>query len=227
MSSDFVIRSRARHRPSLFGLKERLVLALTLAMAAGTIGLLFMVLRDEQSLRNHQAQLLANRDTIKLLETRVSEIESSKRQALPTPESIRRSLVKFEHDILDDIDTGQSAVVLEVNQLARKTTVSLTEVTFNPIEQRAEGSGQLRAGANQGIFPGMELSFTVQGSYRSLRDFLSGLESSHAFLVINTLDLKSVDQSSARPGMHGNGAADRVIALGVNLSVYYSRASHG
>ncbi len=227
MINHFVIRSRSVHRPRLFGLPERLLVALTVLIVGGAVTLLVMMLRSEQGQRQFQAQVLANRNQIQELRARVSEIESNARLALPTPESIRRSMVSFDQDILRDSTVGQSRVILEVNQLARAAGVNLAEVTFNPIEQKGDVNGQGRTVASQAVFPGMEMNFTVQGSYRNVRRFLAGLERSKSFIVINSLDLKSVEQSGSRGAAAAEASADRVIALGVNLSVYYSRDLHG
>ncbi|MBI4470220.1 MAG: hypothetical protein HY650_12955 [Acidobacteria bacterium] len=229
MVRHLVIRSRKIHRPRLFGALERVAAALAVTVVLGTLGLVFLTVGGEQELRESQDTILANRNTIRNLQSRVTEIEQSKTAPpAPTPESIRRSLVKFETEVLGEIDQVQSAVILEVNILANQSGVALTEVAFNPIEQKGESGAQPGQGGGFAIFPGMEMNFTVQGSYRDVRTFLSGLEKTEAFVVINNLDLKSVEDSVSRAeGRADMGSTDRIIALGVNLSVYYARGSHG
>jgi hypothetical protein len=166
-----------------------------------------------------------NQSTLNILKQKVELLEASKHIELPTPASIRTSLVKFDEDFLTPAEEAQLAAIQEVNRLAKQNNVLPSEISFDSIEQKALEEGGTGERGGKSLFPGLEMSFTVEGSYADVRRFLMVLERSQAFLIINSLDLKSVEPSASggRARANRGAATDQVVALGVKLSVYYRR----
>lgn len=222
-----VLKSRAIHRARRLGRWQVVLLCLSLAAIGAAVALYVQIKLAEKRVAASLAEFQQNQVTLGVLQQRVAEIEASEHIELPTPTSIRASLVKFEEEFLIPAAEAQLAIIREVNRLAKQSGVLPSEISFDAIEQKAlDGEGVAVSGARS-LFPGMEMSFTVEGSYADVRRFLIALENSHAFVIINSLDLKSVEASaSPRSARLMSGTAtDQVIAVGIKLSVYYQRES--
>ncbi len=218
-----VITGRTIHRVHRLG-RWQIGLLVAGLLAAGAATFLFIEMhRVENQIARTRERFERQQAVLRALQQRVAEIEAGQQEELPTPESIRSSLVRFEKEFLTPAEQAELAVIREVNELADQSGVILSEINFDPIEQKVlEGSegGERRRG--ESLFPGLEMSFTVEGSYANVRAFLLSLEGSRAFLIIDSLDLKSVEQPGRR-GFAQRATTDQVIALGMKLSVYYQR----
>lgn len=222
----FVLKAGSLHRAPRLGRWQIVLLGLCL-LSLGVVVFLYVQIRlAEKQVGVARTQFQQNQATLSVLKQRVAEIEASQRIELPTPASIRASLVKFEKEFLSPAEEAQLAIIREVNRLAKQNGVLPSEISFGSIEQKALDDGAL-ATPTSSVFPGLEMSFTVEGSYADVRRFLVALENSQAFVVINSLDLKSVEPSTGggRARSLEGPATDRVIALGIKLSVYYQRES--
>jgi hypothetical protein len=181
----------------------------------------------ERLVAQTRAQFLENQVALSVLKRRVAEIDAGKQVELATPASIRGSLVKFEEDFLMPAKAGEVGLIQGVNQLAKQNGVSPSEISFDSIDQKAlEGEGGGERGARS-LFPGLDMSFTVEGSYADVRRFLMAAESNRPFVIINSLDLKSVESSASggQSRLSPGAASDQVIAVGIKLSAYYQRKS--
>lgn len=227
-----VLKSRELHGATRFGRWQVVLLCLALLAVGATVFLYVQIKRMENLGAVARAQFGRNLNELKKLEELVAKIEADEEIQLPTPDSIRTSLVKFEDEFLAPTEEADLAVIREINQLAERSGVVLSEINFDLIEQTAL-EGEAAPGAAQravltaakSLFPGLEMSFTVEGGYADVRQLLIALERSRSFLIINSLDLKSVEQSASRGGtrLSRGAATDQVIALGIKLSVYYQR----
>jgi hypothetical protein len=227
MMRSLVLKSRAIHRASYLGRWQIFLLCLSLVAVGAPVFLYVQIKLAEKQIKEAQTEFQQNQVTLNALKQRVAEIEASEHKELPTPASIRTSLVKFEEEFLIPAEEAQLAIIREVNRLARENGVLPSEISFDSIEQKAlEGGGVGERGAKS-LFPGLEMSFTVEGSYADVRRFLIALENSRALVIISSLDLKSVEPSAAggRARLTSGAATDQVIALGIKLSVYYQRES--
>jgi len=223
-----VLKSRSLHRADRFGRWQIVLLCLSLLGLAAAVFLYVQITLAEKQVTDATTQFEQNQTTLRILKQRVAEVEASEHIELPTPDSIRASLVKLENEYLSSGQEAQLAAIRTVDQLARESGVIPLEINFNPIEQKAlEGEGGLGVGQRgaRSLFPGLEMSFTVEGGYADIRRFLIALERSPTFLIINSLDLKSVEASASggRARLVSGTATDQVIALGIKLSVYYQR----
>lgn len=218
-----VITGRTIHRVHRLGRWQIGLLVLGVLAASAAIFLFIQIHRVERQVAWARERFERQQAMLRTLQQRVAEIEAGHQDELPTPESIRASLVRFEKEFLTPAEEAELAVIREVNELADQSGVVLSEINFDPIEQKVlDGTEVGRRRRGESLFPGLEMSFTVEGSYADVRAFLSSLEGSRAFLIIDSLDLKSVEQPGRR-GFAQRTAADQVIALGMKLSVYYQR----
>lgn len=222
--TDFVLRSHALHRAARIG-PWQVALASLAIISMGAAGFFYVQNRvAEQQLNQAQARYQQDQATLNQLTERVKEIEALEKIDVPTPEAIRASLVKFQETYLSPAETAQLRAIREVNQLAKQSGVLVTEINFTAIEQRALQGEAEGVKSAKSLFPGLEMSFTVEGSYSSVRQFLASLERSRVFIIVDALELKSVESSASDGrGRQAGAATDQVIALGLKLAVYYQR----
>lgn len=225
MVSTLVLKSRSLHRPKRLGQWQIFLLSLSLLAVGAAVFFFVQVKLAEHRMTEAKTKFQQNQVTLNTLKQRVAEIEASEQVERPTPASIRASLVEFEKDFLKPRQEAELTVIQEIHQLSKTSGVNLTEINFDSIEQKAlEGEPVGERGAKS-LFPGLEMSFTVEGSYADVRRFLMALEKSRTFVIINSLDLKSVEPSAlgGRARLSRGAATDQVIALGIKLSIYYRR----
>lgn len=222
--ADFVLRSRALHRAVRIG-PWQVVLACLAIISIGAAGFFYVQNRmAEQQLSHARARYQQDQTLLNQLTERVKTLEALEKVDVPTPEAIRASLVKFQETYLSPAETAQLRAIREVNQLAKQSGVLVTEINFTAIEQRALQGEAEGIKSAKSLFPGLEMSFTVEGSYNSVRHFLASLERSRVFIIVDTLELKSVESARSDGRGHQAGVAtDQVIALGLKLAVYYQR----
>src|SRR5207248_9039441 len=63
--------------------------------------------------------------------------------------------------------------------------------------QRRVGGDETAARVVQSVFPGIGVTLTVEGTYPNLRRFIRDIEADNQFVVINTVELEGVTDSSA------------------------------
>jgi len=72
------------------------------------------------------------------------------------------------------------------------------EPTGNKTPQQVLASSDRQSTAKwQSVYPGIAVSVTVEGPYQNVRHFVRDIETSRQFLVINEVELESVNQSGA------------------------------
>ncbi len=200
------------------------VLLLGALAAVATVGVfMWNVQRHRRNVSALEQRSRENSEMLALLRQRVAAAQASSRTA-PTPETVRQSLRRFEQTYLPDSDVGLSRVLTEVNRIARESGLTLSsDIMFTPMEEveiRTGASAPMRSGG-RGIYPGVRLSFTVNGEYASVRRFLAALERSPLLLVIEGLTLKSVEErAGARPTTASGGS----ISLEITVSAYFRRS---
>jgi hypothetical protein len=223
--TSLVLKSRLVHRASHLGRWQIVLLCLSVLAVGATVFLYVQIQLAETQSAEAQAKYQENQVILNTLRQQVAKIEADKNIQLPTPALIRTSLVKFEEDFLTPSEEAQFNVIREVNQLAKQNNVFPSEISFDSIEQKVLEGEQAGVRGAKSLYPGLDMSFTVEGSYADVRRFLVSLERSRAFVIINALELKSVEQppTAGRPRVAVSATTDQVIALGIKLSVYYQR----
>ena len=123
-------------------------------------------------------------------------------------EKILDSLSNFERR-LHNRKVGITAVIDEVNQLAKANRVQAGDISFRT-DAPAFLPGQATPGASPGttptpvtitqrdklptVYEGLGIDTTVEGDYHDLRRFIAALERSRNFVIINAIALQSIDE---------------------------------
>ncbi len=157
--------------------------------------------------------------------------EARREEELKTQRENAQKILDSLHDFearLKDKNNGKSEVMDEFPQLAKANHVSDGGVTFrtiepdpttdnngNPVQPAAHNDKQLS------VYPALGLDTTVEGDYHDLRRFISDLERSKQFIIINSITLQSIDEKARRslkgaplgpaPGQAPRPAAARTV----------------
>jgi hypothetical protein len=139
----------------------------------------------EKNLKELQEKIGVNKST----ESRVGDIIGS--------------VDRFENNFLTPGNLGNSSLYGRLNELIRTKNLRNTAgPEYAPLEaanveklEKDERSGAGR-GKFQSLYPGTGVSVTVEGSYASLRRFISDLENSRQFVVINSMEIESNGETS-------------------------------
>jgi len=151
-----------------------------------------------------------------------------------TVETINTSLDQFENQKLVARGSGRMALYSELNQLIRsnglRNTAGPAYSALLPLgtKQSAGDSGNAKW---QSVFPGIGVSVTVEGSYQNLRHFLRAIETSRQFLIINTVELETANESSMAAasadsgGTAGGGQKTGMVSLRLDMATYFQRTA--
>jgi Tfp pilus assembly protein PilO len=83
----------------------------------------------------------------------------------------------------------------------------------------------------QNVYPGLAVDVTVEGSYQNIRRFVSELENSKQFVIINQVELqRAMQNNSAVDAATGvspeTGSRASIVSLQLNLATYFQRRSN-
>jgi len=202
---------------------------LLLVMAVVAVGVYYFVLLGPA--RDRVAKLRAedkkNTEQIKTLQKGVTDYKDPN----VTVKVALGSLEKFG-SLLPNQNAGRTAILREINELARKDKIGITDgLKFTKIEEAPVGQTDSQRREDASIYPGESLDLGVQGKYDDLRTFINDIEHSKNFLVLNAIQLQGIEpQNVQRPG--GVRTATRgqktvgpieVIALRIKLDAYFRR----
>lgn len=137
-----------------------------------------------------------------------------------------KSLDEFQL-LLKPVAEGRRDIIEEVNEIANDSGVDLSDaVQFTPIRESEDLSKPSRSpGEAKSAFPGLGVQFAVEGEYESLREFVSKLERSKNFLVINQIQLEGIEE--LQKGTRGSKRSGKIekVSLRLNLDTYFQRES--
>lgn len=190
------------------------VFGIILVVAAiGVIGYFTLnVLKEENSkLGELEKESATLRKEIKEVKTTLA----SKKNKSSTTQAIIDNLDSFRERFLRDPEKGRIFVISELNNLAKKNTLSLvTGINFEKLEgvtefedkedKKAKPSKRAAKKEKPTFYPGLSATFSIAGNYGSFRKFLYELETSKMFFVVEKLnlqipDLESKTNSSGNP----------------------------
>lgn len=150
--------------------------------------------------------------------------EGEKKKSLDEQRNNAKEIVDSLGDFevrLRNRKTGIPAIIDEVTQLAKAHRVKADGLSFQtaeaeplPGDDKASPSASPKSvfRANQdkmlNVYEGLGIDTTVEGDYHDLRRFISALERSRNFVIINTIALQSVDEKA--------GSKFRTIKGGLN-----------
>lgn len=194
----------ARRRGAL-GLPE------VLALAAASV-LLFLAIFAYLFL------LVPQRSRLQSLETERNDLQrliQSQQQSLGGQQNTQQrvgeiltSLNSFQIEHLGQ-PSGAGNIIEELNHLILKNNLRISGgISYTQLQEAAPGApaGQTQHRASgddtqarvvQSIFPGIGVTLTVEGTYANLRHFIRDIEADRQFVVVNTVELEGVSDSSA------------------------------
>ncbi|HEU4594766.1 MAG TPA: hypothetical protein VFS10_06325 [Pyrinomonadaceae bacterium] len=238
-------RLRGSRRCSALGLPEVAALAAAaLLLLTAILSYLFLLVPQRmraQTLETDRADLQ------KLLASTQTTIGTSR----STEESVNEILGSLQNFEIEHLGEGSSVglrnVVSELNRLILKNKLRISggiqyvqlQETVPGAEKPQQQTRREEGGARvvQSIFPGIGVTLTVEGSYANLRRFVRDVEADRQFVVINTVELEGVTDTSAPvvvtppDGTDPNAAAaapsstrGTLVSLRLDMAAYFRRA---
>ena len=202
---------------------------LLLALAVVALGVYyFVLLGPERGRVDKLRQDIARNDAT------IQQLRSGDGEQDPGSDNAKASLSslqEFDQTLLTP-QAGQSAIIAEVNDLARKHHIGITDsLKFTKIEEAAADATTLERRSNASIYPGLALDLGVQGTYENLRNFISQLENSKNFVILKGVELEGIEpQEVAEGGRRTNIRSQKqgvgtieLIALRLRLDAYFKR----
>lgn len=207
-----------------FSAVEWVALVTTLIFASG---ITYYYLDSTQPLRSKLSELRTKEKTLQNKIKETTEKQHVLDEQLANRDKILTSLESFE-DRLHNRKTGITAVINEVNQIAKANHVKVGDVSFRT--DAPEVLPEAKPGASPGttptpppitrrdklpvVYEGLGIDTTVEGDYADLRRFIAALERSRNFVIVNAVTLQSIDEkqrskfrvSTLGPGAQSPGA---------------------
>lgn len=194
-------------------------------LAASGIILLAVVASYFYFLTPAQARLRSLQNESENLSTKISAAQKGVDQnASPqaTVDEINQSLERFENGALLVRSQGRLNLYSNLNEMLRRHKLRNTAgPVYSPLEPLG-GPGAPTTAAQAGnarwqsLYPGISISVTVEGPYADLRSFLSEVESSRHFIVINAVELEGVSDANSQTGA-------TFVSLRLDMSTYFQR----
>jgi len=158
------------------------------------------------------------------------------------------SLEDFEIQHLGHSSSGTKNVIEELNRLIPKNGLRISGgISFTQLQETVPGTenerrASPRAGGGQegparvvqSVFPGIGILLTVEGTYPNLRRFIRDIEVDRQFVVINSVELEGVTDTTgvtaapitgetpAQPSAPTRGA---LVSLRLDMAAYFRRAA--
>src|SRR5437870_5341172 len=199
---DQIKRSR---QLSIIGAPELIGLGCAIFLALVTVFLYLYLLVPARS-RVHSLELDRDRlqGQLRAAETNYTENTTTKE----TVDKINASMEDFESNYLVGPSSGRMSLYADLNDLIRsnglRNTAGPSYTALEPLGaktlQQVLVSADKQSNAKwQSVYPAISVSVTVEGPYQNIRHFVRDIEMSRQFLVINAIELESVNQSSTLP----------------------------
>jgi|SoiMethySBSTD1v2_1073268.scaffolds.fasta_scaffold381001_2 hypothetical protein len=184
----------------------------------------------------------ARQRQIKDLKTQIEKLnteERKRRDQASNAEKILESLSGFESRLTPD-DRGMTQIINEIDALSSTHKVIAGDSNYRPEaadEPQFDENGNPKPRPNKDkkpkIYPNLGVETTVLGDYSNLRRFLSDLERSRQFLIINSLTFQGGDDKIARQLAKGGkqiqlSSAESVpVSLKIELDTYFKPPAAG
>jgi hypothetical protein len=184
----------------------------------------------------------ARQRQIKDLKTQIEKLnteERKRRDQASNAEKILESLSGFESRLPPN-DRGMTQIINEIDALSSTHKVIAGDSNYRPEaadEPQFDENGNPKPRPNRDkkpkIYPNLGVETTVLGDYSNLRRFLSDLERSKQFLIINSLTFQGGDDKIARQLAKGGkqiqlSSAESVpVSLKIELDTYFKPPAAG
>ena len=218
---------RVKRLPLGLSWAEMLALAVALIVVAVAVTRYWTALRPEQARLHQLEQQLADQQHDIILSTggvpSTTSPSDIAQQALD-------SLEQFKTNHLKRLQSGEIELLNEVNALAKKSSVQLMsgiDTTRKIPGQNEEdaAAGQKKASKQRkpeeilAVFPALAARFSVSGEYTNLRTFISALESSKQFLLVNTVNITNQEGKTTGRGRRVEAAGG--LMLSIEMTAYF------
>ncbi len=233
-------RLTSRVYGGMWGRKELFSVAVG-SVSVAVLALLFvtLVLPARTSYAGAKNEQVATEDKLVVARERYGSISSTESQV----EKLVASAETFEANYLPLEAVGRTSLYQRLNFLIQKNQLRATQgPEYSAIEPK-QGESQTNAvqpgsGKSQGIFPGLYVTMTVEGSYRNIRKLISDIETGDQFIVITavaiedgggmagTVDVGS-DPTFADPSQRQSSSDGSMVSLKIELAAYFRRADSG
>jgi len=165
-------------------------------------------------------------------------------------QSVLGSLEDFELQHLGHSASGTKNVVEELNRLILKNSLRISGgITFTQLQETVPGTENARRAAPrtgggqegparvvQSVFPGIGIVLTVEGTYQNLRRFIHDIEADRQFVVINSVELEGVTDTTGMtaapvtgeaPAQTASPSRGAFVSLRLDMAAYFRRAAAG
>ncbi len=210
-----------------FGLTAREMVAALLAIAfcVSAVIYYFTSLKPERErLKGLEAALDSQQQVLRTSLASLGSAETKVETDEPT--DALNSLQVFKSQYLKPLNKGRIDLINEINGLAKKNNTQLTsgiQMSLQSVEPEDEGAAtkkkNVKKKADFDAFPHLSIHFEVAGSYSSLRAFIAELERSKQFIVLDSVNLTSIESTAGEGGQ--NVAAGAGINLAINMTAYF------
>jgi hypothetical protein len=203
----------------------------------------FFYLTKVQPLNSEVARLKERERELRLSLERTNNEEKKRVDQATNAEKILDSLTRFESYLKPD-ERGMTQIINEIDVLGKTHKIVIGDASYRVAEPQAttdeNGNPIPQTVSNDkivNIYPKLGIDTTVVGDYPNLRRFLSDLERSRQFLIINALAFQGEadrtrqnaprsPQAQAQLGGTGVGAEAIPVSLRIELDTYFQRASN-
>lgn len=183
-----------------------------------------------ESIRSREAELRTR------IEKRNTE-EKKRQDQINNAEEILGSLKDFENGLKEN-EEGMAQIINEIDSLGKTNKIVVGDASYRVedaqmlVDEKGEPlPDSALKDKKETIYPGMAIDTTVIGDYPNLRRFISALEQSRQFLIINSLAFQGEgDKVRRETAKLGNAAPvelsspDAVpVSLKVELDTYFRR----
>jgi Tfp pilus assembly protein PilO len=196
---------RTARRRGALGLPEVLALAAAAVLLfLAVLAYLFLLVPQRSRLQNLETE---RNDLQRLIQSQQQSLGGQQNTQQRVSE-ILTSLNSFQIEHLGQ-SSGAGNIIEELNHLILKNNLRISGgISYTQLQEAAPGApaGQTQrrtsgedtqARVVQSIFPGIGVTLTVEGTYASLRHFIRDIEADRQFVVVNTVELEGVSDSSA------------------------------
>jgi type II secretion system (T2SS) protein M len=179
---------------------------------------------------------------IKDLKTQIEKLNVEEKKRLDqasNAEKILESLSGFESRLTPD-ERGMTQIINEIDALGATHKIIVNDSTYRvekADEQQLDENGNPKPRPNRDkrpkIYPNLGVVTSVVGDYPNLRRFLSDLERSKQFLIVNSLSFQGDDQRIARQLAKGGkqlqlSSSEAIpVTLKIELDTYFKPPAAG
>jgi cell division protein FtsB len=183
----------------------------------------------------------ARQRQIQDLKARIEKLNTEEKRRLDqasNAEKILESLRGFENGLYQD-GRGMTQIINEIAALGvthkvivEESSYDLEEADKSQLDENGNPKPQTTRDKRPKIYPNLGVETTVVGDYPNLRRFLSDLERSKQFLIVNSLSFQGGDERTIRqlsrggkqPQLSGEAVP---VSLKIGLETYFQPPSVG